>query len=262
MPLTSISGSYLESLTFVRERAEYLALFEAARPGQLAGEASTWHLYSEVAATAIHAANDNARIIAMLRHPVHMLHSLHGRRYYAGSEDIPRFEDALAAEADRRAGRRIPAKARNPKALLYREVGRYGQQLTRYLDTFGPDRVHVALFDDFIADVPGTYRRLLEFLGVDAEFAPDFEVVNAGAQRRSQRLQQLLLSRPVVGTARALIPARLRPRAGRLWDRVNSRPEQREPLDPEVARQLREELLPDIELTGRLIGHDLATLWR
>lgn len=256
------SGTYLETISFVRDRRDYLALFAGARPDQRIGEGSTWYLYSKVAAREIANVNPAARIIAMLRHPVQMLHSLHGRRLYSGSEDIPRFEDALAAEPERRAGRRMPARMRNPSALLYREVGRYGEQLERYFEVFGRERVHVIIFDDFVADTPAAYRRVLEFLGVDPDFAPDFRVINAAAQRRSQRLQQLLLAPSAVRAARMLVPPRLRPRIGRAWDRVNSRAEQRSPLDPLVAARLREDLLPDIERTGRLIGRDLAALWK
>ena len=255
------SGSYLESVTFMRDKDRYLAMFAEARPDQLAGEGSTWYMYSKVAATGIKQANPDARIIAMVRNPVQMLYSLHGRRLYAGSEDIPSFADALAAEPDRREGRRIPAKARNPKALLYREVGKFGEQLERYFDTFGADRVHVIVFDDFIADPAAEYHKVVRFLGIDDSFEPEFGVVNAGAARRSQRIQRLLLSKPVVRTAQLVIPRRARPLIGRTWDRINSRSEKREPLDPQVAAQLRAELLPDIVKTGELIGRDLASLW-
>jgi hypothetical protein len=256
------SGSYLDSLSFMRDRDAYLALFDGARSDQLAGEASTWYLYSKAAADNIHAANPDMRIIAMLRDPVHMLYSLHGRRLYGGSEDLADFGEALAAEDDRRQGRRIPPRARNLTALFYREVGRYGEQLERYLDTFGREQVHVVIFDDFIAAPADAYRAVLEFLDVDPDFRPDFKVVNAGAARRSWRLQQLLLAPPVVRVARAAIPPRLRPAVGRTWDRINSRPQPRAPLDPEVAVALRADLLPDIVRLGELIGRDLTTLWR
>ena len=67
------SGSYLDSLSFMRDRDQYRALFAGARADQLAGEASTWHIYSKHAASNIRSANPNARIIIMLRHPVEML---------------------------------------------------------------------------------------------------------------------------------------------------------------------------------------------
>jgi hypothetical protein len=256
------SGSYLDSLSFVRDRDEYLDLFAAAQPDQLIGEGSTWHLYSADAARNIKDANPDARIIIMLRHPVEMLHSLHGRRYYAGSEDIADFAAALEAEADRREGRRIPPRARNVKALFYRDVGRFGEQVARYLETFGRDRVKVIIFEDFIADVPAAYRATLEFLGVDSSFEPDFKIVNAAAARRSPRLQRVLLAPPVVRAARLLLPKRVRPAVGRTWDRLTTRRERRQPLDPGVAASLRADLLPDINRLSELLGRDMAAVWR
>ncbi len=256
------SGSDLDSLSFMRDRDAYLGLFRNARPDQLTGEASTWYLFSRAAAGNIHAVNPDARIIVMLRHPVQMLYSLHGRRIYGGSEDLLDFAEALEAEPDRRAGQRIPKQARNVKALQYREVGRYADQVERYFDTFGRQQVHVVLFEDFVADPPGTYRAVLEFLGVEPEFVPRFRIVNAGAARRSQRLHQLLLRPGIIAAARRVLPARLRPAAGRLWDRVNTRPQRRPPLDPGLASQLREELLPDIQRLGVLLGRDLTAVWR
>ena len=232
-----------------------------ARPDQLTGEASTWHLYSEDAAANIKASNPDTRIVIMLREPVAMLHSLHLRRVYGGSEDLKRFEDALAAESDRRAGRRIPVRARNVKALLYREVGSYSEQVERYFEAFGRDQVLVLLFEEFRADPARAYRAVLEFLGVDPEFHPDFQVVNAGLSRRSWRLQQLLLSPHVVRAARFVVPVRLRPAVGRTWDRINSRGERPAPLDPAVARRLREELQPDVDRLAGLLGRDLSSIW-
>lgn len=255
------SGSYLDSLAFMRDRDRYLALFAKAQPGQMTGEGSTWYLYSQAAASNIKALNPRARIIIMLRHPVEMLYSLHGRRHYGGSEDLPDFADALAAEQDRRQGRRIPPRARNVKALFYRAVGSYAVQVERYLEAFGREQVHVVIFEDFIRDPATAYRDVLSFLGVDADFQPEFRVVNAGLVRRSWRLQQILLSPRVIRFARKVIPAPVRPRVGRLWDSINSRGQRRPPLDPEVAAALRTELLPDIERLGSLIGRDLTQVW-
>ena len=208
------SGSYLDLLSFMRGRQTYRALFDGAKPDQLTGEASTWHLYSKAAAKNIKAANPDARIIIMLRDPVEMLYSLHGRRHYGGSEDLADFAQALAAEADRKQGRHISPKARNVTALFYRDVGRYHDQVKRYLDVFGRDRVHIIIFEDFRADPAGAYRETLEFLGVDPTFEPNFNVVNASAARRSWRLQQLLLSPHVIRAARIVFPRRVRPYVG------------------------------------------------
>jgi hypothetical protein len=255
------SGSYLDSVSFMRDRDRYLALFEAARPDQITGEASTWYLYSKEAAANIKAANPDALIIIMLRDPVQMLYSLHGRRLYGGSENLLRFEDALEAEEARKRGERIPRRARNIKALYYREVGRYSEQVERYLDVFGERRVRIILFEEFRADPAATYRGTLEFLGVDAAFRPDFRVVNEGVERRSRRVQQALLAPGVIRAARFVLPIRARPYVGRAWDAVNTRGKRRDPLDPAVAARLREELYPDMVRLGTLIGRDVTSLW-
>ena len=71
----------------------------------------------------------------------------------------------------------------------------------------------------------------------------------------------MLVSPTVLRTARAVIPMRLRPAVGRTWDRINSRGEKPAPLDPAVARSLREELQPDVERLEQLISRDLSSLW-
>lgn len=254
------SGSYLDSLSFMRDEAEYLELFRAARPGQRIGEASTWYLYSVEAAGNIARFDPQANILIMLRDPVDMLYSLHGRRVFGGSENLG-FSDALVAEEDRRLGLRIPPRARNIKGLYYHDVGRYSAQVERYLSHFGPAQVKVLIFEEFRDDPASTYRETLQFLGLDPWFRPDFQVVNASATRRAWWLQQMLLSPTLVRLARAAIPAALRPRVGPLIDRVNSKITEREPLDPALRLRLREEFHSDVVRLSHLLGRDFTKVW-
>jgi hypothetical protein len=60
-----------------RTLAEYVALFEDARPDQRVGEASPLYLWSRTAAARIAAAQPQARIIVILREPASLLRSLH-----------------------------------------------------------------------------------------------------------------------------------------------------------------------------------------
>src|SRR3954468_1950993 len=73
-------------LTFLKTqrptREEYLAHFAAAQPQQIAGEASVWYLYSQLAAREIHDFCREAKFIIMLRNPVDMMHSLHSQYLY------------------------------------------------------------------------------------------------------------------------------------------------------------------------------------
>ena len=111
----------------------------------------------------------DARIVIALRDPVAALYALHSEFVYDGNEDIADFTAALEAEPDRCAGRRIPGDAHFPAGLCYRATVRYAEQVERYLDRFGADRVHVLLFDDLIADPEGTGAAVVRFLGLSAQ---------------------------------------------------------------------------------------------
>lgn len=83
----------------VADRDDYLSLFDPAPAHAAAvGEASTWYLFSEAAAGAIHDFNPEARIIIMLRDPVKMMYSLHGQFLKDCNEVIEDFAQAIAAE--------------------------------------------------------------------------------------------------------------------------------------------------------------------
>lgn len=239
---------------------QYLNLFAAARPDQRAGEASAWYLYSTTAAAEIQAFSPDASIIVMLRNPVDVMYAQHSQLLFNRQEDIADFGDALEAEADRREGRRLPPGPIRPENLFYRDMVRFADQLGRYLSRFGPDRVHVIVHEDLRADTPAEYRRVLEFLHVDPAFQPSFELKNTNKRPRSAGLQQLIYAPP--GPLRALGPRLRRSRlAHALRDALvalNSRGEPRGEMDPALRSRLTEELRPEVERLGTLIGRDLS----
>src|ERR1700688_439010 len=113
--------------TTVRPRTleAYKALFAAARPDQLAGDGSPQYLRSPEAAARIAEQRPDARIIAILREPVSYLRSYHTDSVKSNLEDERDLGAAMALEAERRAGRRLPPGIENPAWLLYSEHVRY-----------------------------------------------------------------------------------------------------------------------------------------
>lgn len=255
------SGSYLDSLYFTRRREDYLALFQGAGSGQLTGEASTSYLLSRESARLIHDVNPEARILVMLRHPIQMFESFHSRRYLSGAEDLADLREALAAEEDRRAGRRIPETARNVPALQYRAVARYGEQLQRFVEQFPQDRIHAMVFDDFRLDPMATYRDAYRFLGVDPAFEPNVAVENAARQVRRRTVHRLLFSPGLVAIGRRLMPAALARRVRPLINRAITSPGSAQRLSAAERATLRAELLTDIRLLGALLGRDMEADW-
>lgn len=244
----------------VRDHDAYLRLFERAGDAQVLTDASVWNLYSKVAAAKIHAFNPNAKIMITLRQPVDMMWSLHGWFLYTAAEDIVDFEQALAAQDDRREGRRIPTDTVAPQTLLYTDVVTYAPQVQRYLDAFGRDRCTVILFDDFRRDNAGVYRSLLEFLEVDAQHQPDFRVHGAAKQVRNPGLKRLFRRHPWLRTvvSRAL-PERARGRIGRTLAAVKPKAKQRAAkIDPDLRARLTDQFRPDIERLAALIDRDLT----
>ncbi len=248
-----------------RDQEAYLAAFEGWSSQRRGGDASVWYLMSEKAAEEIKAFNPGARIIIMLREPSEMLYSLYYQFRFDGNEHLPTFEEALAAEGDRRAGRRIARQTYFPQGLIYRETARYTEQVRRYFEIFGRSRVHVILYDDFAADVEASYRSTLEFLELDSSrIETDFKVINGNKTVKNSAIRALLGDRLVRSTALAV--ARKLPRPiftmlhdleRRVW-KMNERPVRRPQLDPALRAELRREFAPEVEKLSRLLGRDLT----
>ena len=83
------------------------------------GEASVWYLFSETAAAEIKAFNPEARILVLLREPVEMMYSIFNYFRFDGNEPLATFQEALEAEPDRRAGRRLGRQTRFVARLVY-----------------------------------------------------------------------------------------------------------------------------------------------
>jgi hypothetical protein len=239
---------------------DYLALFEGAKPGQRVGEATTWYLYSRSAAEEIKAFQPDARIIVMLRNPVEVMYSLHRELLFYRGEVIEDFEEALAAEEVRKQGRRI-GPGRRTEALFYRDAVQFSTQLQRYLDAFGPDRVKVIIYDDFIHDTAAAYRDVLRFLEVDESFAPEFVRVNESKVAKNYRLQALIV-RPPAPFDRLVPLMRRFELAHRLRSVIlnaNGRTEKRPQMDEGLRQRLTAEMRPEVERLGKLVGRDLSS---
>ncbi|HUB74960.1 MAG TPA: sulfotransferase [Solirubrobacteraceae bacterium] len=252
-------------------REDYLALFAPARADQRVGEASTAYIWSHDAAGAIAAANPAARIIAIFREPASFVRSMHLQLLQIRIEREADLRKAIALEAERREGRRLPSIMRRwPQVLLYTERVRYTEQLRRFRELFAPEQVLALVYDDFRADNQAFLRRVLRFLEVDdgVEIAP--LEANPTVRVRSARLEDMVnaadqgdggLARAVKTTARIALPSR-RLRKGAYW-LVRRRMVFAKPpaLDETLMRELRERFRPEVAAFGEYIGRDLLTLW-
>jgi Sulfotransferase domain len=233
---------------------EYLALFAEARPDQLAGEASPGYLRSKTAARAIHELQPDARIVAILREPASFVRSMHLQMLQEHVEREQDLRKAFEHEEIERAGQRV---------RRYSDHLEYVEQLRRYHEVFGRERVLVLIYDDFRADNEGTVRQVLRFLGVDDEVPIEPVEANQTVRVRSMRVDTLV-KKLVGGRAgrglRALLPAGVRRRAlgGLRRKVVYGRPVE---VDRDLEAELRERFRGEVEALGEYLGRDLVSLW-
>lgn len=240
-------------------REEYLAHFASAQPGQIAGEASVWYLFSQLAAKEIHDFCPDAKIIIMLRNPADMLYSLHSQYLFESNEDIGDFAAALAAEEDRSQGRRLPPGSNYREGLLYRRVARFTEQVRRYLDVFPREQIHIIDFDDFSRDTPRVFAETLQFLRVDPTFRCEFEVRNPNKQVHSKSLHSFLNNPGKFAILLGrLIPQSLRRGLVSRLKKANSPEAPRPPLNVELRAELNQEFASEVAALGELVGRDFS----
>jgi len=248
---------------------EYRALFAAARPDQLIGEATALYLWSRTAAARIAEVQPHARIVAILREPASLLRSLHLQFLQSYVETEADLRTALSLERERREGRAVPRHTYWPQALLYSEHVRYVEQLRRYRDAFGADSMLVLIYDDFRADNEGTVGRVLRFLELDDAAPVAVPHANPTVQPRSQRLHELLHalsvgrgpgSRALKGAVKTLTSHRLRRRALLAAQRrvVFAAPEA---PDERLTGELRQRFKGEVVALSEYLGRDLVSLW-
>lgn len=255
-------GSDFKSKFFIRDEATYLSFFSKAKNEKRIGEASVWYLYSKLAAKEIKDYCPSAKIIIMLRNPVDVLYSQHSQFLYNGNEDIDNFEEALNAEDDRKKGKRIPKGNHFVESLFYKETVKFTQQVKRYLDVFGRENVHIIIYDDFKNETERVYKQTLEFLGVNKEIVPVFEVVNPNKRTVSKLVRNIYINPDnfIRKLGKNFIPKSFRVFLLESLKKLNTKFESRPPMDKELRRRLQKEFTKEIEDLSNLLGRDL-TFW-
>ncbi len=175
-------GTYYFDVNYGRGEAWYRSHFPTGfahrlrerRHGRslLVGEATPYYLHHPHAPIRARQVVPEARVIALLRHPVDRAYGHWAERSRQQVETLP-FVEALAAEDERLAGEEARMVAEPGyvsfahQHFSYVDQGRYARGLGRWLDAFGPDRVLVLRSEDLYADPTATFDTVLRFLGLE-----------------------------------------------------------------------------------------------
>jgi hypothetical protein len=180
----------------VRSEAEYSMLFADSGSAKIRGEASVMYLFSEAAAGAIRDYNPDGKILIFLRDQEAFLPSLHNQFLQEFSEEIGDFETAWRLSG-RRPPDAIPPACLEPRTLDYAAMGRFSEQIARYLAAFPPEQVRIIQFQDWVADPRASYLEILDFLELEDDGRLDFAPINKGGTYRSRRLVRSILFPPI-----------------------------------------------------------------
>src|SRR6185369_6769916 len=143
----------------ISDEAAYLRLFADCPPGALAGEASTEYLSSERAPSTAFRYVPQARLIAILRHPVERAYSQYLHVKQNGREPEASFEAAWAAEEQRIEQGWRPG-------THYRTRGFYARALARWLEVFPREQLLILFYEDWLARPADTLGRVWAHLGL------------------------------------------------------------------------------------------------
>ena len=248
----------------IKTLPEYIEIFAGSSEEHLrVGEASVYYLRSSVAIPNIREFNPGARIIAMFRNPVEMVHSLHSQLLYVAEERERDFETAWRLQERRSRGVDLPPGSRGSFLLQYAQVGQFGTQTQRLLSVFPPAQVKLILYDDFAASPQSVYDEVIEFLGIPHDKRTDFPRINDNKRARLAWLKNFARKPP---TALHAAVRRLKQAVGAEGISavktkivgLNTVKERRQPLSPEFRAELVETFREEVALLSRLLNRDLS----
>ncbi|HJR16065.1 MAG TPA: sulfotransferase domain-containing protein [Gemmatimonadales bacterium] len=230
------------------------------------GEASVYYLRSSVAIANIREFNPEAKLIAMFRNPVEMVHSFHSQLLYISEETVTDFETAWRLQDRRSRGLDLPPAIRSPLLVQYAEMGRFGTQAQRLLSLFPRHQVKLILYDDFAASPQRIYDEVIDFLAIPHDNRTEFPRINVNKRARMTWLRHFAHKPPpavrevYLKVKHALWPEGLNA-IKRKVVQLNTVKEKRAPLSPEFRAELVETFREEVALLSRLLNRDLSH-WR
>lgn len=226
----------------------YNGIFSTCKEGQLKGEFSTTYLYDKETPEKIKKDFPDAKIIISLRNPVDRAYSQYRNEIKAGN--IPKdktFGDAI----------------REDESIVGQ--GMYYEQVKRYIDLFGKERVLVLILEESKENPQDFIKKIFEFLEVDPQFVPNMlqREVNIARTPRfvwiektmmhiAEFLRRAGLGKIVWFIKKGSIPDRIR--------KMNTKKDKRKMRDT-TKEDLKKTFKQDTSVLSEIIEKDIVSIW-
>ncbi|UAJ73834.1 sulfotransferase [Synechocystis sp. PCC 7339] len=227
--------------------ADYQAQFQGVTTETAIGEACPLYLYDCQVAQRIQHHCPTAKIIIILREPVARAYANYLHLVRDGRETTLDFAQALAQEPKR-------TEANWEWFWHYQQAGYYTEQIQIYYNLFPANQIRVYLYEDLRRDAQGLMQDIFTFLGINAQFLPDFsERPNKSGMPKNSWLHGLLTKPNVLkALVKPLLPQKLR-------QSIQHSNLTTPPLDPVLKQQLQTQYREDILACQALIKRDLTS---
>jgi len=233
----------------IKETSKYLSLFKKVQNEKAIGEASPTYLFDPDSPKLIKKAVPHARIIISLRDPVERAFS-----HYLMQKNNGRETESFHQVIQRGAKR-----GKNSKYNACLDPGLYFNQVSRYFEIFGRDKVKVLIFEEFIKDPKKTIKEILDFLDVKSESLPKIKnTYNVYREPTGKVADLILKSSTVDKIAVRFIPQSTR---RRLKQAITKKPKEK-PIMTEMDRlSLESFYYQDVKNLQQLLQRTLPWNW-
>ena len=229
---------------------EYRALYRPAAGFRAIGDMSTAYVWDKNVPGRIREVSPDAKIIIMLRDPVMRAHSQYLMYLSHGGDPSQSLWEALQRDKNRNKSSRL-------SSFLYLERGLYFEQVQRYFDVFGRDRVLVLLFDDLTVQPGAVFKRVAEHIGIEPD---QFGSMDLSEVHNSFNMAKFMTAYKIAGYLG--LRTKLLPKSARQW--LKQSPflfdKKKPPVDEESRRYLQHIYGPDIVRLEELLGRKLPEL--
>jgi hypothetical protein len=259
-PIKKLFNYFSRDLTFEHPRLpmdEYLSFYKNTENYKYRGDASTFHLFSKVAAKEIKEFSPNAKCIILLRDPCNMLYSYHSELLFSKQENIKSFEEALNAEDDRKSDKNRVFRWKK-EAVFYSDIGRFSEQVCRYLSVFERHKLCFILFDDLKSNPQAVYKNLLAFLQLDESHQILPVIHNPNKVQKSKMLGSFINSSTIRNLARLMFPTKAREKIHVFLNKLNTRHKPRPLLSLRVKRRILKMYEDEGVKLSKLLGRDVT----
>ena len=228
----------------------YKKLFDKATDRMAVGEGSVSYLFYSDTPNKIKETIPDVKIIILLRDPVSRGFSHYLMDYRMGLVALP-YEEIVYKKSQH--------KYQDLYYQQYVELGLYYEQVKRYIDTFGKEKVKIYLQEDLRTDTEKVILDLYNFLEIDNSYMVDTaQQHNIFSMPKNKLIHKLYASHRVRSIAKTLFPNNLKEKVKNIFFERKKKPK----LDQKLKEDLSKLYSEDIQKLEQLIGRDLSTWYK